>query len=230
MKRDEHGRADTVSPIPVLLENHHAFLRYLERRAGDRALAEDILQDAFVKIVARPDRAPADEAIVPWFYRTLRNAAIDQFRRRDAAGRAVEAFAHELEAAVDVVGPFLLTALLRERLATCGGRVITLTGIYQRKGRVDTSDLHFARRPYGWLAANNQAQQGRLLFTVELARKAPRLMTAAVHPGAVLTGAQARLPFAARAVIVTLARPAFVRPEVGAILCCGWPRTPIFKA
>lgn len=164
MKRDEHGRADTVSPIPVLLENHHAFLRYLERRAGDRALAEDILQDVFVKIVARPDRAPADEAIVPWFYRTLRNAAIDQCRRRDAAGRAVEAFARELEAAVDVVGPFLLTALLRERLATCGGRVITLTGIYQRKGRVDTSDLHFARRPYSRLPANNRAQRGRLLF------------------------------------------------------------------
>ena len=35
--------------------------------------------------------------MVPWFYRTLRNAAIDQFRRRGAADRAVEAFARELE-------------------------------------------------------------------------------------------------------------------------------------
>ncbi len=42
-------------------------------------------------------------------------------------------------------------------------------------------------------------------------------MTAAVHPGAVRTGAQARLPRLARALIQTLARPAFVRPEVGAI-------------
>jgi DNA-directed RNA polymerase specialized sigma24 family protein len=33
------------APIVVLLENHRAFLRYLERRVGDRALAEDILQD-----------------------------------------------------------------------------------------------------------------------------------------------------------------------------------------
>jgi DNA-directed RNA polymerase specialized sigma24 family protein len=24
-------------------------------------------------------QAPADEAVVPWFYRSLRNAAIDQF-------------------------------------------------------------------------------------------------------------------------------------------------------
>ena len=85
------------SPVTVLLDNHRAFLRYLERRVGDRDLAEDILQDAFAKVVARPEQAPADEAVVPWFYRTLRNAAIDRFRRRDAAARAHEAFARELE-------------------------------------------------------------------------------------------------------------------------------------
>ena len=85
------------APVETLLENHRAFLRYLERRVGDRALAEDILQDAFAKVVARPEQAPTDEAIVPWFYRTLRNAAVDQFRRRGAADRAYEAFARELE-------------------------------------------------------------------------------------------------------------------------------------
>jgi RNA polymerase sigma-70 factor (ECF subfamily) len=84
--------------LDVLLKNHRAFLRYLERRVGDRALAEDILQDAFVKVMDRPDRAPNDEGLVPWFYRLLRNAAIDRFRRREAAGRATEALARELSA------------------------------------------------------------------------------------------------------------------------------------
>ena len=32
--------ADTPAPIATLLENHRAFLRYLERRVGDRAVAE----------------------------------------------------------------------------------------------------------------------------------------------------------------------------------------------
>jgi RNA polymerase sigma factor (sigma-70 family) len=90
--------SDPAAHVRTLLENHRAFLSYLERRVGDRALAEDILQDAFVKVVSRPDQAPEDEAIVPWFYRTLRNAAIDRFRRRGAADRAYEAFARELEA------------------------------------------------------------------------------------------------------------------------------------
>jgi RNA polymerase sigma-70 factor (ECF subfamily) len=88
---------EATAPLSVLLDNHREFLRYLERRVGDRALAEDILQDAFAKVIDRPEQAPGDEAIVPWFYRTLRNAAVDQFRRRGAATRAVEAFARELE-------------------------------------------------------------------------------------------------------------------------------------
>ena len=82
--------------VQVLLENHRAFLRYLERKVGDRATAEDILQDAFVRNLKKLD-ALGDEAVVPWFYRTLRNAAIDHYRRRGAAGRALEAFAKELE-------------------------------------------------------------------------------------------------------------------------------------
>jgi RNA polymerase sigma-70 factor (ECF subfamily) len=88
---------DSPAPVTTLLENHRLFLQYLERRVGDRTLAEDILQDAFAKVVARPEQAPNDEAVVPWFYRTLRNAAVDQFRRRAAADRAYEAFARDLE-------------------------------------------------------------------------------------------------------------------------------------
>lgn len=37
------------------------------------------------------------QRIVPWFYRTLRNAAVDQLRRRGAADCAFEAFARELD-------------------------------------------------------------------------------------------------------------------------------------
>ena len=88
---------ETPAPISILVENHRAFLKYLERRVGDRGLAEDILQDAFAKVVERPEEAPANEGVVPWFYRTLRNAAIDRFRRRGTADRALEAFARELD-------------------------------------------------------------------------------------------------------------------------------------
>jgi RNA polymerase sigma-70 factor (ECF subfamily) len=103
----ETSDTDTDSgpgPLALLLENHRAFLAYLTRRVGDPAVAEDLLQDAFARVVARPDQAPEGEAIVPWFYRTLRNAAIDRFRRQGTASRALEAFARELES-TDSVSP-----------------------------------------------------------------------------------------------------------------------------
>jgi RNA polymerase sigma-70 factor (ECF subfamily) len=108
---------DDDAPVATLLENHRAFLRYLERRVGDRALAEDILQDAFVKVVASPEMAPSDEGIVPWFYRNLRNAAIDRFRRLNAASRATEAFAKELETHT---AP---TAEMEAEICACVGRL-----------------------------------------------------------------------------------------------------------
>ena len=90
-------RETGAAAIGTLLENHRAFLAYLTRRVGDRQVAEDLLQDAFVRVLARPDQAPEGEGLVPWFYRTLRNAAIDRFRRQGAANRALEAFSRELE-------------------------------------------------------------------------------------------------------------------------------------
>lgn len=87
----------TTGQIAVLLENHRAFLRFLERRVGDRDTAQDILQDAFTKVLARPEIAPDAEAAVPWFYRLLRNAVIDRYRRGGTAAKALELFARELE-------------------------------------------------------------------------------------------------------------------------------------
>lgn len=80
----------------ILVDNHRAFLRYLERRVGSRETAEDILHDAFVRSLPHLEDLP-DEALVPWFYRVLRNAVIDRSRRQAAAGRALETFAREVE-------------------------------------------------------------------------------------------------------------------------------------
>jgi len=86
---------DRARVANVLVENHRAFLGFLERRVGDRALAEDLLQDAFTRNLDRLSDLP-DEALVPWFYKVLRNAAIDRHRRKGAEERALAAFTQEL--------------------------------------------------------------------------------------------------------------------------------------
>jgi RNA polymerase sigma-70 factor (ECF subfamily) len=105
---------ETVKPEPSpdvvrrLVAGHRDFLSFLERRVESRAVAEDILQEAFVRGLERADEI-ASETAVAWFYRTLRNAVIDHYRRRGSSGRALERFADELrlheEPTSELAGP-----------------------------------------------------------------------------------------------------------------------------
>jgi len=81
------GIAPTV--VDVLVENHRRFLAFLERRVGSREVAEDILQDAFVRGLERAETVRNGDSIIPWFYRLLRNALVDHYRRRGAEERAL---------------------------------------------------------------------------------------------------------------------------------------------
>ena len=84
-----------------LVDNHRQFLGFLERRLGDRALAEDILQDAFVKSIEKGDEIRDESSAVAWFYRMLRNSIIDHYRRSGTRNRALEGLARELRDAVE---------------------------------------------------------------------------------------------------------------------------------
>lgn len=81
--------------VQALVDNHRQFLAFLERRVGSRADAEDILQDAFVRGLEKGGQLRDGESAVAWFYRLLRNAVVDHWRRRGAAGRAEDLLAAE---------------------------------------------------------------------------------------------------------------------------------------
>ena len=87
----------TPEVVRVLVGNHREFLGFLERRVGSRALAEDILQDAFVRGMDKLETLRSDESAVAWFYRLLRNAIIDHHRRSGARERKLAAFGREVE-------------------------------------------------------------------------------------------------------------------------------------
>lgn len=103
------------------------------------------------------------------------------------AHRRASADGHELTFQVNHLAPFLLTALLLDRIAASpDGRVITTGSAAYRSGRLDLDDLDGNRRrysPMGFYAASKLAE---LLFTRELARRTP-VCAAAFHPGAVAT-------------------------------------------
>lgn len=121
----------------ALVENYTRFLRFLQHRVGSREVAEDLLQDAFVRGIGRAASIRDDESVTAWFYRVLRNAVADHYRRQ-----AVEARAHGRAAAIEdpfEEGP---DAELRDEICGCiAGLVDTLKPEYARAlRRVDLDD------------------------------------------------------------------------------------------
>lgn len=87
--------APTAEVVALLVENHRAFLAFVERRVGSRDVAEEILQSALVKNVDKLDTIR--ETAIGWFYTVLRNAIIDHRRREAATARRMERLAADAE-------------------------------------------------------------------------------------------------------------------------------------
>jgi RNA polymerase sigma-70 factor (ECF subfamily) len=97
-------RHEPISPeaLRLLVASHAEFLSFLERHVGSRELAQELLQQAFVRGIERGGAIHDDERAVAWFYRLLRNAVVDHARRSGTADRALRRWADELEASQHV--------------------------------------------------------------------------------------------------------------------------------
>jgi RNA polymerase sigma-70 factor (ECF subfamily) len=95
----------------VLVENHRRFLAFLRRRVPTREIAEDILQDAFVRGLTKAPDLESSESVVNWFYRVLRNAIVDYYRHAGVEARAIERFAAETDETVQPADPELFDAV-----------------------------------------------------------------------------------------------------------------------
>lgn len=89
----------------VLLANHLRFLKFLEPRVGSRDDAEEILQAAFVRSLEKAHEIREPENAIAWFYRLLRNAVVDHYRRNASSHRTLEEFANQLSASEGMVDP-----------------------------------------------------------------------------------------------------------------------------
>jgi RNA polymerase sigma-70 factor, ECF subfamily len=67
---------------------HDGLLGFIRRRVGDAVLAEDILQDVFVKAHSRLDTLADADRIQSWLYRIARNTIIDYHRTRKTSSNS----------------------------------------------------------------------------------------------------------------------------------------------
>lgn len=78
----ERARAGDDQAFAALFEEFHApILNYLHRMVNDRAVAEDLTQDTFIKAYKALPKTKPDLAFKAWLYRIATNTAISHMRR-----------------------------------------------------------------------------------------------------------------------------------------------------
>jgi retinol dehydrogenase 12 len=128
------------------------------------------------------------------------------------ASRKLTAEGFEQTFALNHLAPFLLTNLLRDRLA--GGRVVTTASDAHKGGSLDLDDLQ-SERSYAAMKVYGTTKLCNILFTRELSRRARELHANCFHPGVVRTGFGKNDPGIWK-VLTTVAGPFFRSPARGA--------------
>lgn len=101
----------------------------------------------------------------------------------------------ELQLGVNHFGHFALTGHLLARLvATPGARVVNVSSMAHRQGKMRFDDLNWEKRRYRKLASYGQSKLANLLFTFELQRRLEAagtdVIVTAAHPGWTSTNLQ----------------------------------------
>ena len=87
------------TPATDLVPHLEAFRGFVRRRVADAEIADDIVQDSLLKAVRSAPELREADALLPWFYRILRNAVTDAYRRRASESAGKDSLAAEADRA-----------------------------------------------------------------------------------------------------------------------------------
>lgn len=114
--QSEGTRRTDEKVIQVILAERARFHRFVASRVGDAATAEDVLQDSLLRALGQNRSLRRGEAAVPWFYRILRNAISDHYRKKGSENRRMEKLLTDME----VLGEDTATPPVEWEKAVCG--------------------------------------------------------------------------------------------------------------
>ncbi|XP_017550979.1 retinol-DH_like_SDR_c domain-containing protein isoform X1 [Pygocentrus nattereri] len=129
---------------------------------------------------------------------------------------------YETQFAVNHLGHFLLTVLLLEMLKkSVPSRIINVSSIAHKGGKIHFDDLSFNKTPYDSLVSYRQSKLANMLFTRELSRriKGSGVTAYALHPGVIRTELGCYVEMCHPIVSALLSAPAFLvlkTPKQGA--------------
>ena len=132
-------------------------------------------------------------------------------------GRTADGF--ELQFGTNHLGHFALTNLLLPRVR---GRVVTVSSMGHRVGRIDLEDPNWERRAYRPMLAYGQSKLANLLFAAELQRRLAAAGSAVLamssHPGVAMTDLMRPQEVRGREMLRERALRPFLQDTVGGAL------------
>lgn len=78
---DDYRSGDAAALRTIIDRHHDALMRFLTRFVGDRQLAEDVFQDAFLQVHLSADTFDVSRRFKPWLFTIAANKARDALRK-----------------------------------------------------------------------------------------------------------------------------------------------------
>ena len=154
-----------MTQLETLLHQRTRFLAFLQRRIPDAAQAEDVLQTAYMRALQHEEDLQQQESVIGWFYRVLRNAVIDYYRRGATRNEALAGWAREMEGAV-TMPPEL-------RDAVCECLSVAIEGLAPSYAEV-LREVDLGEEPLAHFAKRHNLTQNNATVRVHRARAALR--------------------------------------------------------
>jgi RNA polymerase sigma-70 factor (ECF subfamily) len=116
----------TSDPIDSLLAHRNQFRAFLVARVRNESDADDLLQTGLLKAMQTSETIRAQEKVIAWFYRLLRNAIIDHHRASQARSVRDDAWTQHAEISGEESITSVLCLCYRELLPKLSDREANL--------------------------------------------------------------------------------------------------------
>jgi RNA polymerase sigma-70 factor (ECF subfamily) len=143
--------------------------RFLRSRVGDRDVAEDLLQEVFLRLHQRREPIGEIERIDAWLFRVAGNVAIDHLRRRGTAGLDDHGEPSEAPVLSDDEQPGrVLAAWIVGRVAALPDKYRDVLELTEQRGLSQRAVAEQLGLPYS--TVKSRVQRGRDLLHADLLR------------------------------------------------------------
>jgi len=161
------ARGDSAAYESIFLARCTLVEREARRRLGSRKdLAEDVAQEAWLRVARRPLALPSVQSLDAWLRRVVRSAAVDMLRSELSRRARESEVARDRGEASQFLADYDLLEALRREVDSIDGLTHEERALFELKSRTDATTARLA----SWLGIGRAAVDSKLRRAAERAR------------------------------------------------------------